>query len=555
MPPRQERRQQLPIDSKSYLLGWSKGKLSQDDAILEHPFCLIRDQAKMDRHPDQYQYPYPSEEYDSNPVTAFSIQAANARQQLPSNPSTPYVQYFGTQQSFPSIAYPQRDLMQQQQYAPTSLALDVQHLQGELFRARDHIAAINNDLWQKQREAAEAQGRGNELQNQNNTLLGQLQIDNTTIERQANQLVKFEGMVTESTEKEEKYRAEIKALKEELETEKAKDKKPRRQRVRKNSKELKQELEDMTKSKDELQETVASLKLEHLGAMERMIDRNDNRMSKLATRVSALRFLFALLRSHSTSLKRQHDSSKAELAELRASYEADQSENEQEKLHIAKEETENLQKTIDELEERIKLYEIVAQCAALIRIRTMHDGNKGGLNHWEAIEKGNRAAHDGDLRLDSALITLGFFGAEDVELCKGKYGCDVLQFVGSSATLQPLLDWPCRAKMYNLRAYIETEFKRGIKTDELRDFHRQFQELERGLRGYLSSLEWTDEEKGWDAFESDPSVSARIGEMELIVKEFQEGCNKALGGTGKRNGRPKEDRATNGPWRGSSLDK
>ncbi|KAE9378708.1 hypothetical protein N431DRAFT_450653 [Stipitochalara longipes BDJ] len=376
-----------------------------------------------------------------------------------------------------------------QPFKPTASIHNTQSIIQALTREnacqRQRLQLLSDDLNNKalqlrQRgfEVAEQQHLGHEKVKENNALHAQLK-------RQESRLLQIEQVEEDFGAKEKAYIAEIAALKEELKKEKAaKDRRPSRRSVQG----LKKEVEELKEASEIREQQVVIEKL-------------------------VLTFVLRLLYNYSTSLRMQRESLRLEVAELAASNETNISKNQelQEELTTKTEENGDLQQKVDEFEQLIQLYK--------------------GVDHWIPIEKGNRAAHDGDCRLDCTLFTVGAFDDAELQYCNQKYGQNLERFIGSSETLKPLIEWRLRTKMWNLHAYIDTETKKGrIITNDLQRALSTFQKLEGELQDYLISLDWQydSQEEARMEFENDSGAKAKVEEMSRIVRAFRKSrCKKA----------------------------
>jgi hypothetical protein len=81
-----------------------------------------------------------------------------------------------------------------------------------------------------------------------------------------------------------------------------------------------------------------------------------------------------------------------------------------------------------------------------MRLGFLRCGRSGAVT-YEYIKRRNRAAYDGNIKLDQALIRLGYLSPEEIVFCNERYGVDVEQYVGSSR----------ETEVHNIPASIETE--------------------------------------------------------------------------------------------------
>lgn len=98
----------------------------------------------------------------------------------------------------------------------------------------------------------------------------------------------------------------------------------------------------------------------------------------------------------------------------------------------------------------------------------MRSGRGAAANH-EFIRARDRAAHDGDLEFDQALIRLRYLSVEEIVFCGERYGVDTELYVGSKDPTE----------VYNIHACVETELLlQNELRKELEGFFARFQKLE-----------------------------------------------------------------------------
>jgi hypothetical protein len=171
---------------------------------------------------------------------------------------------------------------------------------------------------------------------------------------------------------------------------------------------------------------------------------------------------------------------------------------------------------LDDLEQRFPDLEAGTEYAVTMRLGFLRSGHIGAAN-YEHIKRRNRAAHDGNLEPDQALIRLGNLSPEGIGFCNERYGIDIQQYVGS----------PRQTEVLNMHASIETEvLLQKDLNEELEIPLARFQELERDLWRFHEMLEQNppSQENVQDVFEANSEiVPAMIEEMREIVKLFQKG--------------------------------
>ncbi|KAE9378709.1 hypothetical protein N431DRAFT_450654 [Stipitochalara longipes BDJ] len=288
-------------------------------------------------------------------------------------------------------------------------------------------------------------------------------------------------------------------------------------KARKESKELRNELAAVESARDEVETSMVVLRVEHGEEMQKVHARNESHVSKLVAQMVVFALLVTMFHSTSmASLKKSRAASRSDLASLRFSYLEALLDCEQllEQQEVSTQKRQETLSRLNDFEHKLPDLEAGTEYAAIIRRGFLRTGRGGAANH-EFIKARNRAAHDGDLKLDQALIRLGYLSPEEIAFCDERYGVDTQQYVGS----------PRQTEVCNIHACIETELM--IQKDLKRELEEplvRFHELEHELWEFRSMLARTGagEEKIQEAFEANvDTVQPIIEEMRDIVKLFQ----------------------------------
>jgi hypothetical protein len=176
---------------------------------------------------------------------------------------------------------------------------------------------------------------------------------------------------------------------------------------------------------------------------------------------------------------------------------------------------------MSEMEDKIKLLNIVADHARHVRVRFLHTGY-GGFSNRELIEAGNRAAHDGNLVVDTALFSLGLLQQEEKSFCEDKYAFvqsfSIDQFVGNFKALE-LLIGSSYLKLANMHASFHAE-RKWHEAQELED---RFRVLEQDCLAVWEGMSrFTTIGERMKIFDECQEITPRITEMEEILRKYQE---------------------------------
>ncbi|PMD37013.1 hypothetical protein L207DRAFT_586692 [Hyaloscypha variabilis F] len=474
---------------------------------------------------NQQQYPQNfaqgGQYFQPDPPHQYGGSFANGEQSYPSFPAGPYHGQFQNQQHFPSDSnatynnnfqnaqQPYQNMqcpLQSTPFPPTQDTLSQQSTKIiTLTRENQTLIQQNNNLVQRNRN----------LTQDMSTLNQQFSADQSQIWYLNQQL----GDMTKVLRDEQVRGQDAVRRIRELEAEERRVKAKHLLELQEGKRELAKVKKEGFEFRNEAEQSMAMIRNEHEEEMRKIHEQNEGRMSKLVGKMVVF-VLLVLVFNHTriTSLKTSRTALKTDLDSLRISHLVALSQREQLSEHLDEQtyEWECRLYRLDNLEQRFPDLEAGTEYAVTMRLGFLRSGRSGAAN-YEHIKRRNRAAHDGNMELDQALIRLGYLSPEEIGFCNERYGVDIQQYVGS----------PRQTEVLNMHASIGTELLlQKDLNEELEIPLARFQELERDLWRFHEMLERNppSQENVQDVFEANADiVPAIIEEMREIVKLFQKG--------------------------------
>jgi hypothetical protein len=217
--------------------------------------------------------------------------------------------------------------------------------------------------------------------------------------------------------------------------------------------------------------------------------------------------------THGTTQERLEDALR-DLGQERAEHDGTAADLETVLADLEREKRRHEEAKIDLQESRNKLHiaRYVWEFAAKIRRRWFCSHPISRPNRHEAISDGNRAAHDANVIVDLALLSLGIIEDSYKKWLESMYGIDLEQYI-DYGKLKELKAKSKSTELINFKASMSEELKRNTATAmRFRELMKEIDEI----RGRIAENHESEEERE-KAFENNQSVTWVLKMMGAIV--------------------------------------